>query len=100
METLGDLRRFVSQSLQELLSAVNGRLEFQKNVQASGPFTVTFSSANTDVKVPHLLGKLPEGFLVIQTSAAMSVYVGAGTWTVEAIYLKSNATGTAQVYVI
>lgn len=61
--------------------------------------TVT-STADTNVSIPHDLGRVPVGFLVVDQDKAGVFYRGAGAWTDSAIILKcSVATVTAKIFV-
>lgn len=100
LKTVEQITNFLTQWAQEVINQVNGRLTFVDNVRASGPFVVTFPTAATDVKVPHSLGDTPQGFIVINASAAMSVYQGSLPWTDQAVYLRASAVGNATVYFV
>lgn len=95
-----DLPRYLSQFLDGLKQQINGGLEFNYNLRSSTLLTGNFIKADTDLNIPHNLGRLPQGFIVINATAAMSVYQGQIAWTTQNIFLRSNAVGTAMFYVI
>lgn len=102
---LTQLRRFVSKFFNDVLIQFNGNVQFGTNILSSGPFTVTFTAPNVATAVNHNLGLAPQGYLIIQSSAAMNIYKSPGQgsgidWTPSVIYLNSSAAGTAQIYVI
>jgi len=91
-----DLGRFTSQFTEQVKDAINGNLSFADNFKAQ-TVSVTFDSANAEVQVSHGLKKTPTGYIVVGTSAAMSVYDGSSSNTAELFYVRSSATGTARI---
>lgn len=59
---------------------------------------VTFSAADTDTEIRHGLQFVPQNYFVVGTSAAMSIYDGSTDATKVFFYLRSNAIGTARVF--
>ena len=57
-----------------------------------------FPSGGVDVRVPHDLGRLPAGYLVVGRSANANVYDGIDASTESELVLRSSATAT--VYVV
>ena len=94
------LGRYLTQFLKELLTQVNGGLEFNLNLKSSSLLTFNFLTANTDLTVIHDLGRIPKGFIVTNSSVAMSIYQGSGAWSSKSICLRSNAVGVASIYAI
>lgn len=45
---------------------------------------------NTEFKVQHTLGRIPQMMLVVRKPAACDVYDSVTTWTDSAIYLKAT----------
>lgn len=95
-----ELGRFITGFIQALIQQVNGGLDFGANVRAYGPAPITFVTANTDVRIVHTLGKVPTGYLVVNSSVAMRVFNGATAWTQNTIFLRSDTVGVATIYVI
>ena len=78
----------------DLLSVVNGKLEFKTNIQ-SEIASITFGTADTEVKIPHGLGRVPTGYLLIGSAGIPSeLYDGDTKNTTAFIYLK-NVTANA-----
>jgi len=50
----------------------------------------TPGTPDTEFAVPHGLGVIPSGFLVIDKDKAGDTYRGATTWSTEQIYLKTD----------
>ena len=90
LKELQDVTRFLSKYAAELNAIVNGRLEFGVNLWT---YLVSwdFQAANTSYPVPHQLGRMPQGYIQVQSSAATSLFDGTGTNTSGLIYLKSSA---------
>jgi predicted secreted protein len=60
--------------------------------------TVSFTAADTDVEIRHGLGFVPQNYFVVGCSAAMNVYDGSEDATSKFYYLRSDAIGTARVF--
>lgn len=88
--------RYIQLYLQDNTNQVNGGLEILKNLRQS-VVSATFTSANTDTTFNHSLNSVPNGFIVIWLSAAMTVYNGSINASNTQITLRSSAVGTAQV---
>lgn len=93
--TWEELRRAVSQDLQVLTAAINGRLSLIDNVQSSF-LTVVFPGTGT-LKIPHTLGIVPTGYITVGLTADIRVFDGVGTWTKQDIYLRASGAGTARL---
>ncbi|UCH51648.1 MAG: hypothetical protein JSV54_02515 [Chloroflexota bacterium] len=52
-------------------------------------------NADTEFTVAHYLGRVPAGFILINTDKAACVYDSGTAWTTSAIYLKCNAANAA-----
>lgn len=97
-EDLESLKRFTSQTLDAIISEVNGRLNFVDNIQGTIQSFV-FSGPGVEVSVDHGLGKVPTGYIVISLSTAMTVYDGSTANSNIKLYLRSSVAGTARVFV-
>ena len=93
-----EFKKFVSLLFEEIIRTVNNGLDFGTNFNAK-TVSATFPAANSDVGVAHGLNRVPAGYLVVGQSAAMSVYNGVNANTSNLLYLRSSATGSAQVLV-
>lgn len=93
-----DVQRFVSAFLTQTQDAINGNLTFSENIKAK-VVSVNFTSANNQVQVSHGLGQTPTGYILVGSSAAMSLYNGTSANTGELLYIRSSAVGSASVLV-
>lgn len=94
-----DFMVFVSKMLNDVKSILNGGLLVQDNCSFKVA-DVQFTAANSEVKINHSLGRLPLGYILIGASAAMSLYNGVTASSVQDIYVRSSATGSATILVI
>lgn len=102
VQTWEDLRKRVSEVLNGLCTQVNGKLTLKDNMDMSGPVQVTFPNTTNPVKVNHGLNRVPGYFLVVNCTAAMSLFQPQSlsyAWNDTAIYLQSNAVGTATIFI-
>jgi len=99
LRTVEDISRYYSIIVDQLESILNGGIGFSDNLQSSIS-SVVFSTANSEVIVPHGLKVAPLGYVILTRSAALVVYDGSTEWTTEFISLKASASGTAKVMVI
>ena len=90
-----ELKRFIAQVVEPLVTEVNGRLQFTSNMQTTLT-TITFTATNTDTPIDHGLGSVPVGWFLVSPSAAMQVYQVTAS-TDKVLTLRSSAIGTAQV---
>ena len=59
---------------------------------------VTFTSSvspGTETGIPHNLGEVPVGYLVVRRDKAAHIYDGSTTWTSSTIYLRSDVASVA-----
>lgn len=90
LETLDSLTQHLNIFTDDLISNVNGNLEFGENIKTS-LVTINFTAANTEVAVTHTLGRVPIGYMQVGANAAASLYAGTSANTDGIIYLKSSA---------
>lgn len=93
-----EFKRYVSIWIDQASDVINGRLSLSDNFDAQF-ISVQFSAINTQVEVGHTLGRIPQGYIVVGLSAALTVYDGNATNTSAVLYLKSSAVGTARLFV-
>lgn len=98
IETLQEYIRFASAAIGDIITEINGRLSFQENMQAQ-TLVVELPASGQQIGVPHGLGFVPNGYLVIKRNAAVTVYDGATENTKETIYFRSTGAGQATVLV-
>lgn len=101
--TWQSLRNVVTMALRSIQDQINGNLQFGLNIAAAGPYSVKFVTPNAPVTVPHNLGKIPTGFIVVSRSAAIIAYQSPGTtyeWQQKTIFISANGVGTVLIYVV
>lgn len=85
--------------LQDVARLINGFVSFGGGNHATwagnidGQYIeITFPGvANTEMRVPHGLGRLPIGYFVVRKDRACDIYDGSdNTWGVEYLYVKSD----------
>lgn len=98
LQTLEDLKRYLNKFGEDVVAQVNGGLTFAENLDAT-TVSVTFSSANTDTALAHGLNRIPTGYILVGSTAAMGLYDGVNASTASLLYLRASATGTARVLI-
>lgn len=93
-----ELTKFLDICLQDIVSTINGKLDFQTNFSCK-LLSITFGAANVDVSTAHGLGRVPSGYIVTSASAAASVYNGSSGNTSTNIILRASAPATVGVLV-
>lgn len=100
---------YLTDSIRNLIRTVNGRLSFGdgSNSSQAGNIDghakeVTFANANVDYEVPHGLGRLPIGIVVLNTNADGAVVRGSsqGSWTITRLFVRCNVAGTTALFVV
>lgn len=96
-----DVPRYCSINFQNIETQLNGNIEFGANIKASTTIVV-FQTANTVVAVPHTLGRVPQGYVVIKQNAVGSILTSELTnpWTSTVIYLNASAAMTATLTIV
>jgi hypothetical protein len=64
--------------------------DFSQNIVGWYASVTSPGIADTEFAVPHNLGRVPNGWLVLSKSNAGVVYKGATAWTSSNIYLKDS----------
>lgn len=100
---------FITDGIRNLLRAFNGLISFGdgSNSSQSGNIDghtkeVTFVSANTDYEVPHGLGRVPIGIIVLDVNADGAVVRGGsqGSWSDTRLFTRCNVAGTTARFVV
>jgi hypothetical protein len=99
LDTVDQLKTKLSDVIRNILEAVNGRLNFGENIEAS-EVTAVFPGANTTIQVSHSLGRVPTGYIVSSKSAAIHVHDGNKENTDKHLYVQASAAGTVKLWVI
>lgn len=89
-----DLRRFTSQSLTNISQILSGRVGFQDNVNCQ---IVDVVLGLSELAIPHTLGVVPIGYLVLKAYSTAGAYPVAGTsaWTDKVIYLQTDSANVS-----
>lgn len=97
----GDIPRYASMNFAAIGNALNGNVEFGANIRSSTT-AVAFLAASTVVEVPHTLGRIPQGYIVIGQDAAGSILTSQLTnpWTASKIYLNASAAMNATLIIV
>lgn len=95
---ISQVARFTTLFIENATNVINGNIEFGDNIK-SQKVSVVFSTANVEVQVSHGLGRVAQGYFLVGSTVAMSLYDGTTSNTAVNLYLKSSVAGTAQVMV-
>jgi hypothetical protein len=99
----------ISDGIRSTQRAVNGKISFGNGVNStqSGNIDghtkeVTFASANTDYEVPHGLGRVPIGVVVLDVNVDGAVVRGGsrGSWSAERLFVRCSQAGTTALFVV
>ncbi len=99
VESWEDLRRWAAQMFKDIGKAFNGQITFGDNIQSSRA-TAVFPGSGADVRVSHGLGRVPSGYIVISSSANITVFNGATANTESELYVQASGAGSATLLVI
>jgi hypothetical protein len=107
MDTDG-YKKDLDADITNLFLALQGRVRFGDGVNGargeniSGEFiTFTTSTANTEVTVPHTIGAVPVGRIVLAQDKAGALYSGTTAWTDTAVYVKCDvASVTFKIFLL
>src|ERR1700680_3710480 len=88
-----DFIRHESTAIQNTVSTINGNLEINKNMNTQ-TVTVTFPKANTEVAVPHSLGRVANNYLVSKASTNATIFDAKTPSDAKTTYLQSNVPAT------
>lgn len=93
----------VDNDLGNVVLVLQGRVRFgpnnniiNKGENILGQFVTytTNSSPNTEDAVPHNLGSVPVGYIVVRQNKSASLYDSGKTWTSSNLYLKCSTAST------
>lgn len=86
-----DLRKFSATLLNEIVSVINGGLEFGSNLKTQ---TIVKSvTAGVEFTIGHTLKRIPSGYFIVRMNVANTLIDGTKEWTTESISLIPSATG-------
>lgn len=64
------------------------------------PVNATFTTASTDLEIPHNVGKVPTDVIPAAPSADVRIWKGDTDWTAEYIYLQASAACSVTLYLV
>ena len=85
--------RSASDVIAQLVDAVNGKIELDKNLK-SQTVTVVFPLANTDLGIQHNLNRTGLKYFVVTKNKACDVFTGVTSATTNTIYLQCTQAAT------
>lgn len=97
-DTWGKAGRFVSANFDDIVQMINGNLTFRDNI-LSQQLSVTFATPAVEVIVPHALGFIPNGYIVVGKSDDFNVYNGTTANSTTVLYLRGSAAGVASIII-
>lgn len=92
-----DLRRFTAQFIRDISEVINGNITFGENI-TSQIIQVSFTGAQT-IQVPHSLGRVPTGYLVIGRNANVNIFDGGPSSTTQTLSVQSSGAVNASILV-
>lgn len=97
VKDISQVAQFVTQAITNLSQFMTGQVNFSDNIQCT---LVDQIIKITDTPVPHTLGLVPIGFLILNSDGPGIIYAGSTDWNKNYIYLKSSVQVTAKIAVI
>lgn len=95
-----DLLVLLEEMNTNLGNLLNRGLNFDDNFESKSVTYTSNGSANTEDAVAHTLGKIPEGFIVVNRDKGGILYASGTAWTSTAIYLKCTTTSMASTVLV
>lgn len=93
-----EVPRFVDIFCQNVVTVVNGGLDFATNFNCK-VVSVVFTAANTDTTVVHNLGRVASKYFPISKTVATDVYDGSVPSSSSAIILRATVPSTVTLVV-
>lgn len=91
-----EFKRHAAPVIKETVDVVNGKLEFDKNMNTQ-TVSVVFAQANVDTAVPHNLNRLGLKYFPVSKSVDCSIYDGKRAQAKNVIYLRSTQPATVSL---
>jgi hypothetical protein len=100
---------YISDTVRGIIRTLNGKLTFGNGDNASQSGNIDgqtreyyFAAKNTDVEIPHGLGRTPIGIIVLDVTVDGAVVRGSlrGDWNSERLYLRCSADTCTALFVI
>lgn len=98
IDNYDDFQRWSSYSIAAIANTVNGNMNLVDNCQTQ-VLTVNFEKANQTMGIPHTLGYIPNGYIVISKTVDISVFDGNQKNTKDAIFLQGSTLGITRVLI-
>jgi hypothetical protein len=92
---LQDLIKALDEREENLKSILNRGVNFDDNIDVRRVTVVSNVTPGVEFSVPHLLGKIPLGYIVAGQNLAGSLYDGTTPNTATTLYLKSNTASVS-----
>ena len=83
----------IEERLRSLKNLSEIDLEIKKILEGSFDSEIKTFSASTggeDIEIPHSLGRIPSGYIVIKKNEDYDVYDGSQEWTESKIYIRTT----------
>lgn len=87
--------RYCSQVVGQIVSGINGQLDFT-NLDTQ-TVQVTFQKANANTPIPHQLNKTGVNYIVVSKSAAADILRGSGDSSGQIVLVATNPTDVTLV---
>lgn len=92
-----ELRRFCAQGFQNIYAALNRKIGFTDNIYCE---IVDVELGTNEIAIPHSLGVVPIGFLVLRQDTNVVIFDGLSAWNDRNIYLRAFTTVKAKIAIL
>lgn len=94
-----ELAAKVSVALKNIFDIFTNNVTFSENMLCTIVQGVVLQNS-VELGISHNLGKIPQGYLIINQSAGAFIYRGSGIWNDRQIYLISSADVVADIIIL
>lgn len=98
IEEKDDLVRYVSQTLMDVVSTLNGGISISENLD-SRIVGVTFTAANMNVIVNHKLNRVPVGYWPVTRTSNITVFDGTSPNTSSVLNIQASGAGGVKLLI-
>lgn len=85
--------------LEQTQQILNGKIEFEDNI--GGEFVDATFVSGVPLAIPHNLGTIPDGFLVMYKMGSGDIFRPIGSlWSSSVITLQSTSSITAHIFIV
>jgi len=88
----------LAQAINRICQLLNGKITYFDNFDCK-TVSFTFNAANAQQVVLHGLNRIPAGYFVIGSKAAVQVYNGANKNTTQALYVQATVATTVTLLI-